>query len=110
MRRRLREIVRTTNASQAEPAPLRSKYAPKEPRKRLLRPCSENTRWLSEEVSALTMQLVARAGSQAALSERTGVHVTTIMRMLDGELVGLRTIALLANAAGVRFSLVGGTK
>jgi len=49
-------------------------------------------------------------GSIASLSRLTRVHVTTISRMLDGELVNLRVMGLIANRLGIKFKLVESEK
>lgn len=97
-------MVQVVNQATTVPGPT-SKYTPKNLRTRLITPTSEDTRWLSEEISRFTKWMVLWAGSQAELARRTKVNPATIMKMLNGELVNLRTIALLANAAKVQVSL-----
>lgn len=106
--RSIRQMVSIVNDTSTVPTIIRSKSsAPHHTRERLIKPDNEQTRWLHNEVSQFTMKAIELAGgNQSQLARLTGLHSGTVLRMLNGELLNLRTIALVANRLGMRFTLV----
>ncbi len=99
----IRQLVSIVNSSTIEARP--SKYSPKSRRERLIKPDSEQVRWLHNEVSNFTMEAVNLVGSQAELARQTKIHSTTVMRMLNGELPNVRVLGLICNKLNLKISL-----
>jgi hypothetical protein len=107
--RSIRQMVATVNASSTVPPPSPTRKG-RPIGTRLVHPDDIEIRWLSLEVAQFATRAVERMGSIASLSRLTRVHVTTISRMLDGELVNLRVMGLIANRLGIKFKLVESEK